>query len=181
MGLLSRKKKAGPVGRWAGTPRTHLVFPQPKPPLLVPPSGPPEPMPGPPEPQVQKQDKPEATEAETQGEPGGSTPEASGEECAPLGRRGSQERPRKKSKKGEKLKEEKLRRKKPRKEERPWVTREPRQSLSQRWEARKGGHRPWTRSSRELEHEKQQAWAPRRRHDRDDRPRQKPRGGKGRD
>lgn len=169
------------MGRWAGTPRTHIVFPQPKPPVLVSPSGPPEPMPGPPEPQIQKQDKTEATEAETQGEPGGSTPEASGEECTPLGGRGSQERPRKKSKKGEKPKEEKLRRKKPRKEERPWVTREPRQSLSQSWEAREGGHRQWTRSSRELEHEKRQAWAPRRRHDRDDRPRQKPRGGKGRD
>ncbi|XP_005359179.1 junctional sarcoplasmic reticulum protein 1 [Microtus ochrogaster] len=151
--------------------------PAPKPPLLVPPSGPPEP----PGPQVQKQEKPEAAEAETQREPGGSTTEASGEECAPLGGRGSQERPRKKSKKGEKLKKDKLRREKPRKEERQWVTREPRQSLSRRWEAHEGGHRPWTLSSRELEHEKRQAWAPRRRHDRDNRPRQKPRGGKGRD
>ncbi|XP_057628604.1 junctional sarcoplasmic reticulum protein 1 [Chionomys nivalis] len=155
--------------------------PAPKPPLLVPPSGPPEPKPEPPGPQVQKQEKPEAAEAETQGEPGGSTPEASGEECAPLGGQGSQERPREKSKKREKLKKEKLRREKPRKEERPWVTREPRQSLSRRWEAREGGHRPWMRSSRELEHEKRQAWASRRRHDRDDRPRQKPRVGKGRD
>lgn len=156
--------------------------PAPKTPLLVPPSGPPELTPRPPGPQVQKLDKPEATEAETRGELGGSTPEASGKECAPLGGRGSQERPREKSKKGEKLKKEKLRRE-PRKEERPWVTREPRQSLSRRWEAREGGHLPWTRSSRELEHEKRQAWAPRRRqrHDRDDRPRQKPRGGKGRD
>ncbi|XP_075831546.1 junctional sarcoplasmic reticulum protein 1 isoform X2 [Microtus pennsylvanicus] len=151
--------------------------PAPKPPLLVPPSGPPE-SPGP---QVQKQEKPEAAEAKTQGEPGGSTTEAFGEECAPLGGRGSQERPREKSKEGEKLKKEKLRREKPRKEERQWVTREPRQSLSRRWEAHEGGHRPWTRPSRELEHEKRQAWAPRRRHDRDDRPRQKSRRGKGRD
>ncbi|CAO2641373.1 Junctional sarcoplasmic reticulum protein 1 [Lemmus lemmus] len=155
--------------------------PAPKPPLLVPPSGPPEPTPGPTGPQVQKPDKPEATEAEAQGEPGGSIPEAPGEESAPLGDRGSQERRRKKSKKGETLKKEKLRREKPRKEERPWVTREPRQSLSKRWEARERGHGPWTRSSRELEHEKRQAWAPWRRHEHDDRPRQKPRGGKGRD
>ncbi|OBS60326.1 hypothetical protein A6R68_08573, partial [Neotoma lepida] len=151
-----------------------------KPPLSVPPSGPPEPKPGPPGPQAQKQDKSEATEA--QGEPGGSIPEASGEERAPLGDRGSQERPRKeKPRTGEKLKKEKPRREKPRREERPRATRELGQSLSRRWDAREGGHRPWTRDSRELEHEKRQAWAPRRRRDRDNRPRQKPRGGKGRD
>lgn len=123
---------------------------------------------------------PEATE--TQVEPGESLSEASGEEHAPLGDLASQEKPRKeKPRKGEKLKKEKPRREKP-KREKPQVTKEPRQSLPRRWEAREAGHRPWRRDSRDLELGKLQAWAPRRRpHDRDDRPRQKPRGGKGRD
>lgn len=123
---------------------------------------------------------PEATE--TQVEPAESISEASGEEQAPLGDLGSQEKPRKeKPRKGEKLKKEKLRREKPRREEKSQVTREPRQSLPRRREAREGGHRPWRRDSRDLAFGKLQAWTPRRRHDRDDRPRQKPLGGKGRD
>lgn len=122
---------------------------------------------------------PEATK--TLVEPGGSISEASREESVSLGDRGSQEKPRKeKPRKGEKLKKEKPRREKPRREDKPQVTREPRQSLPRRWEAREGGHRPWRRDSRDLlEHGKLQAWAPRRRHDRDDRPKQK--RGKGRD
>lgn len=116
---------------------------------------------------------PEATE--TRVERGGSISEASGEESVPLGDRGSQEKPRKeKPSKGEKLKKEKPRREKPRREDKSQVTGEPRQSLPRRWEAREGGRRPWGRDSRDLlEHGKLQAWAPRRRHDRDDRPRQK--------
>ncbi|MEJ1269700.1 junctional sarcoplasmic reticulum protein 1 [Cricetulus griseus] len=135
-----------------------------KPLLSVPPSGPPEPKSGPPGAQALQQDKSEATE--------GSEQEASGEKRAPLGDRGSQERLQKeKPRKGEKLKKEKPRRDKPMTDERPRATREPRQSLPRRW----------TRDSRELKHEKRQTWALRRRHDGDDRSRQKPHGGKGRD
>ncbi|EDL89229.1 rCG29469, isoform CRA_c [Rattus norvegicus] len=165
---------------------TPAPAPAPKPPVLVPPSGPPQPKPGPPAPQAEMRDEPELPgspeAAETQAEPGGSISEASGEESAPLGDRGSQEKPQKeKPRKGEKPKKEKPRREKPRREEKPQVTREPRQSLRQRWEAREGGHRPWRRDSRDLEHGKLKAWAPRRRHDqhdRDNRPRQRPRVGK---
>ncbi|GAB1295367.1 Junctional sarcoplasmic reticulum protein 1 [Apodemus speciosus] len=164
----------------------------PKPPVLVPPSGPPQPKPGPPAPQVQMQDGPElrgSPEAtETQVEPGGSISEASGEESTPREGGGSQEKPQKeKPRKGEKWKKEKprrekQRREKPRREEKPQVTREHRQSLPRRsWEVQERGHQPWRRDSRDLEHGKRQAWAPLRRHDLDDRPRQKPRGGKGRD
>ncbi|XP_059107654.1 junctional sarcoplasmic reticulum protein 1 [Peromyscus eremicus] len=170
----------------AVSPATPHCRPQPKPQLSGPPPGPPEPEPGPPGPpeppgpRAQKQDTSEATEA--QGEPGGSGPEASGEERTPLGDRGSQERPRKeKPRTGEKLKKEKPRREKPGREERRRATGEPGPFLSRRREARGGGRRPWTRDSGELEHEKRPAWAPRRRRDRDNRPGQKPRGGKGRD
>ncbi|XP_006978220.1 junctional sarcoplasmic reticulum protein 1 [Peromyscus maniculatus bairdii] len=153
--------------------------PAPEPQLSGPPPGPPEP-PEPPGPPAQKQDPSEAAEA--QGEPGGSAPEASGEERAPLGDRGSQERPRKeKPRTGEKPKKEKPRREKPGREERRRATREPGPFLSRRREAREGGRRPWTRDSRELEHGKRPAWAPRRRRDSDSRPRQRPRGGTGRD
>ncbi|CAH6779262.1 junctional sarcoplasmic reticulum protein 1 [Phodopus roborovskii] len=145
-------------------PKKPAVLSLPKPPLLVPHSGPPEAKPGPPGPQALKQ-MPEATEA--QGEPEESKQEASGEERAPLGDRGSQEKPRKeKPRKGEKRKKEKPRREKPRREERPRATREPRPSLPRRWEARERGHQ-------------RQTWAPRRCHELDDRPRQKPHGGKG--
>lgn len=175
-------------GLSAQTPGPHFVSWQPKPPVLVPPPGPPQPKPGPPAPQARMQNEPELPgrpeATETQVEPRESISEASGEERAPIGDQGSQEKPRKeKPRKGEKLKKEKPRREKP-KREKPQVTREPRQSLPRRWEAREGGHRPWRRDSRVLELGKLQAWAPRRRHDRhdrDDRLRQKPRGGKGRD
>ncbi|XP_036026526.1 junctional sarcoplasmic reticulum protein 1 [Onychomys torridus] len=164
-----------------GPPPRKPEAPAPQPQLSVPPSGPPAPEPappGPPGPQAQKQDKPEATAA--RGEPGGAPPEASGEERAPLGDRGSPERPRKeKPRAGEKLKKEKPGREKPRREERRRASREPGPFLSRRWEARAGGRRP--RDSRQLERERRQAWAPRPRRDRDSRPRQKPRGGKGRD
>lgn len=137
----------------------------------------------PPGPQAQMQDKlelpgiPEATEGQ---EPGESTPEASGKESSPLGNQGSQEKPQKeKPRKGEKLKKEKPRKEKPRREERSRATREPRQALPRRWEAREGGLRSWRRDSRDLKHEKRQPWVPQRLHD--NRPRQKQRGGKGRD
>lgn len=165
------------------SPPKKEASPAPKPPVLVSPSGSPQPKPGPPQARMQDEPElpgsPEATE--TRVERGGSISEASGEESVPLGDRGSQEKPRKeKPSKGEKLKKEKPRREKPRREDKSQVTGEPRQSLPRRWEAREGGRRPWGRDSRDLlEHGKLQAWAPRRRHDRDDRPRQK--RGKGRD
>ncbi|KAL1783087.1 junctional sarcoplasmic reticulum protein 1 [Sigmodon hispidus] len=143
-------------------PQAQAQAPPPRAPVSVPPPRLPEPEPG--------QDKPEAAEA--QGGSGGSSPGGSGGERAPPGVRESQERPQKeRPRKGEK--QEKPRRERPRREERA-------QALPRRWEAR-GGHRPWTRDSRELEQEKKQAWSFRRRHDGDDRPRQKARGGKGRD
>ncbi|XP_021504530.1 junctional sarcoplasmic reticulum protein 1 [Meriones unguiculatus] len=168
------------------SPPKKPASPPPKPPPSVPPSRPPEPTPGPPQTQAQMLDRPErpgSPEAtETQEEPGGSSPDASGEERSPLGDRGTQEKPRKeKPRKEEKLKKEKPRREKPRREERPGATREPRQPLPRRWEGREGGHRPWRRDSRDLGRDKRQAWAPQRRRDHDDRPRQKHRGGKGRD
>ncbi|XP_031205750.1 junctional sarcoplasmic reticulum protein 1 [Mastomys coucha] len=170
------------------SPPKKEASPVPKPLVLVPLSGPPQPKPGPPPPQTQMQGEPElpgSPEAiETQVEPGRSISEVSGKESVHLGDRGSQEKPRKeKPRKGEKLKKEKPRREKPRRVEKPQVTREPRQSLPRRWEAREGGHRPWRRDSRDLEHEKLRTWPSRQWHDHDDRPRprQKPRGGKGRD
>ncbi|XP_047387530.1 junctional sarcoplasmic reticulum protein 1 isoform X2 [Sciurus carolinensis] len=123
------------------------------------------------------------------GEPGEATREAAGKERAPPVDRGPKERPRKEGqRKEERPPKEKVRKEKPRKverpqKERPRVAREAREALPRRWEAREGGHRPWAPDSRDPEHRKRQAWAPRRHPDmeKDRHPgEQKHRAGKGR-
>ncbi|EHB06586.1 Junctional sarcoplasmic reticulum protein 1 [Heterocephalus glaber] len=176
-----------------------LASPAPKPSAWAPPSRPPAPKVGPPTPQAEAGDKPkvprsrEAAE-KVQGDPGEATGEAAEEHAAP-----AEQAPKEKQRKEEKprkerpwkeetpwkkklRKEERLRKERPKKEERPRGAREPREALPRRWGGREGGHRPWARESRDLEHQKRQAWASPR-HSEEDRPRgrQKHQLGKGRD
>ncbi|XP_021100710.1 junctional sarcoplasmic reticulum protein 1 isoform X2 [Heterocephalus glaber] len=178
---------------------TTLSTLQPKPSAWAPPSRPPAPKVGPPTPQAEAGDKPkvprsrEAAE-KVQGDPGEATGEAAEEHAAP-----AEQAPKEKQRKEEKprkerpwkeetpwkkklRKEERLRKERPKKEERPRGAREPREALPRRWGGREGGHRPWARESRDLEHQKRQAWASPR-HSEEDRPRgrQKHQLGKGRD